>query len=175
MRYVIMTLVVLLAAHTFSQPANGQYIETSPLSVTDTYLTSGGTTVTLGVNVQDTSVFYRRQRAAIEFGMNWGSSAASTTATSMFGLSLIDDYPRNMIGGLTHFEDRPVRIIAALTGTYQSTSTNENFGDIHSFYSNGIATQVDPEVTIIGGQPPQRSQASPPATPSTTWPAGGRR
>jgi hypothetical protein len=156
MRYVVTTLVVVFAVHIVSQRATGQdeqYIETSPLSTTDTYLTSGDTTVTLGVNVQDTSVFNRRRRAAIEFGMNWGSSAASKAATSMFGLSLIDDYPLNMTAGLAHFGTRPARIVAALSGVFSDTMPAYNYGDVHSFYSNGIATQVDPELAVAGNVP----------------------
>ncbi len=154
MRLLSTAALMVFAICTVTHRAVCQYIETTPLSMSDTYvLPNNGGTLQFGVDMRDTLVFDRRSRPAIEFGMNWGSSAGSTMATSLFGMSIIDDYPRNMAAGLAHFGTRPARIVAALSGVYTDTMPADNYGDVHSFYSNGIATQVDPEVAVTGNVP----------------------
>jgi hypothetical protein len=141
MRLMFTVVLAVLATCTFVHRASGQYIETKPFSTSDTYvLPNNGGTLQFGVDMRDTLVFDRRSRPEIEFGMNWGSSAGSSTATSLFGLTLIDDYPLNMTAGLAHFGTRPARIVAALSGVFSDTMPAYNYGDVHSFYSNGIAT-----------------------------------
>ena len=94
MRLMVTVVLAVLTTCTFTHRAACQYIETTPLSTSDTYvLPNNGGTFQFGVDMRDTLVFDRRSRPAIEFGMNWGSSAGSTMATSLFGMSIIDDYP----------------------------------------------------------------------------------
>ena len=106
------------------------------MNTSDTYvLPNNGGTLQFGVDMRDTLVFDRRSRPAIEFGMNWGSSAGCNTATSMFGMSIIDDYPRNMAVGLAHFGTRPARIVTALTGVCTDSMLARDVGVVHPMLS----------------------------------------
>lgn len=76
MRLMLTVVLAVLATCTCAQRAAGQYIETAPLNTSDTYdLPNNGGTLQFGVDMRDTLVFDRRSRPAIEFGLNWGSSA----------------------------------------------------------------------------------------------------
>ena len=136
MRFMLTVVLAVLATCTCAQRAAGQYIETAPLNTSETYdLPNNGGMLQFGVYMRDTLVSDRRSRPAIEFGMNWGSSAGSSTATSMFGMSIIDDYPRNMVAGLAHFGTRPARIVAALTGGYSDSMLAGDVAIVHSLLS----------------------------------------
>ena len=136
MRLMLTVVLAVLATCTCAQRAAGQYIETAPLNTSDTYdVPNNGGTLQFGVDMRDTLVFDRRSRPAIEFGMNWGSSAGSSMATSLFGMSIIDDYPRNMAAGLAHFGTRPARIVAALSGVCTDSMLAGDVGVVHPLLS----------------------------------------
>ena len=136
MRLMVTGVLAVLTTCMVIHRASGQYIETKPLSTSDTYvLPNNGGTLQFGVDMQDTLVFDHRSHSAIEFGMNWGSSAGSSTATSLFGMSIIDDYPRNMAAGLAHFGTRPARIVAALSGVCTDSMLAGDVGVIHPLLS----------------------------------------
>ena len=136
MRLIVTVVLAVLTTCTFVRRASGQYIETTPLSTSDTYVRpNNGGTFQFGVDMRDTLVFDRRSRPAIEVGMNWGSSAGCNTATSMFGMSIIDDYPRNMAAGLAHFGTRPARIVAALSGVCTDSMLAGDVGVVHPLLS----------------------------------------
>jgi hypothetical protein len=138
MRLMVTVVLVVLTTCTVIHRASGQYIETAPLSTSDTYvMPNNGGTLQFGVDMRDTLVFDRRSRPAIEFGMNWGSWAGSSIATSLFGMSIIDDYPRNMVAGPAHFGTRPARIVAALTGGYSDSRLAGDVAIVHSSLSYG--------------------------------------
>lgn len=146
---VFMWLTILLCSAVSAQFAYSQQVETLPISMTDDYLTAGrGSSVEPNpprVDMTNTNVFDRGRRG-IEFGLNWGSSGGSDVGTTLFGLTVIDDYPEHMEQGLLNTGQRQLRIIAALNGDYAATPSFKNYGDLIAFYSNGIASQIDPEL-----------------------------
>jgi hypothetical protein len=147
-------------------PLRAQLAETLPISMTDEYFDAGRGSALLAnpprVDMTNTAVFDRGKRN-IEFGLNWGSSGGSVDATSLFGLTIIDDYPRSMMAGLQHYGQTPVRIIAALNNAYDASPAFDKYGDLIAFFSNGIATQIDPEVVYDNNlkEPQPNATASP--------------
>lgn len=160
--FVAVIMHVSLAA----MPLRAQLAETLPISMTDEYFDAGRGSALLAnpprVDMTNTAVFDRGKRN-IEFGLNWGSSGGSVDATSLFGLTIIDDYPRSMAAGLQHYGQTPVRIIAALNDEYDASPAFDKYGDLIAFFSNGIATQIDPEVVYDDDlhEPQPNATASP--------------